>query len=64
MALNQKDPMMLWGFFLYKLTPQLIKFNIPKMIEFHSLHWEVQVFYITYSKSYYKRVLFFIFRWV
>ena len=28
MALNHKDPMLLGGYF-YKLTPQLIKFNIP-----------------------------------
>jgi len=35
---------MIFGGFFYKLTPQRIKFNIPKMIEFHFLHWEVQLF--------------------
>ena len=30
MALNHKDPMdFLGGIYFYKLTPQLIKFNIP-----------------------------------
>ena len=29
MALNQKDPILFWGIFFYKLSPQLIKFNIP-----------------------------------
>ena len=29
MALNQKDPMLLWRLLFYKLTPQLISFNIP-----------------------------------
>jgi len=28
-ALNHKDPMDFFGFYFYKLTPQLIKFNIP-----------------------------------
>ena len=28
------------------------------MIEFHFLHWEVQVFYSMHSKSHYKRVKF------
>ena len=28
MTLHEKDPMLFWTFY-YKLTPQLIKFNIP-----------------------------------
>ena len=30
------------------------------MIEFHFQHWEVQVFYLRYSKSHYKRCKVFI----
>jgi len=44
MTLNQKDPMLIFSLF-YKLTHQLITFNLPKMIEFHFLHWEVQMCY-------------------
>ena len=38
-ALNQEDPMFCGGFFFYKLTPQLINFNIPTNDWFHFLHW-------------------------
>jgi len=51
MTLNQKDTMIFFGFF-YKLTAQLIKFNIPKMIKFHFLHWEAQLFFfLVHSKN-------------
>ena len=45
---------------LKSVTYQLIKFNIPKIIEFHFLHWEVQdwCLYFMHSKSHYKRVHF------
>ena len=33
-----------FGFSFYKLTPQLISLTSLQMIEFHFLHWEIQVF--------------------
>ena len=51
MTINLTDPMIvLCGFFFDKLTHQLIKLTLLKMIEFHFLHWEVQVdFFLMHS---------------
>ena len=59
MTLNQKDPVIYFGFILINSLPNSPSSTLLHMIEFHLLYWKVLVFVLMQSKSHYKSVKFY-----